>query len=315
MSLTAHPYRLPLVRPWRDAGRVLTERRGVLLRLAGAGCEAGWGDCAPLPGDSLATWPAAIRCAVETARLDRAARRAGVPLAVLLAPGAGASVPVNAALGRLDDGCAGRAAAAAAAGFTVAKVKVGLSAAAGELDRLRRVADAAPLRLRLDANRAWSDGTAERFLQGLEGLPIEAVEEPLAVPAPARLAQLQAGTAFPLALDESVAELGMAAALATGVRRLVLKPAVLGGPLACLQAARRARAAGLEVVVTSVVDSAVGVTAAAHLAAALGDGPAHGLATLDWLAADVAPRPIISDGRLHLPVGSGLGLVPFGQPA
>ncbi len=321
-----YPYVLPLVRPWTDAGLTLTERRGVLVRLGTDGVE-GWGDCAPLPGrtEDLATalrslkasghGPAA-RCALETARLDLAARRAGIPLARLLAADASDSVAVNAALGGLDDGCVARARAAAAAGFAVAKVKVGLADPGVEIAYLRALAAAVPLRLRLDANRAWDETTARSFLGALAGLPIEAVEEPLADPNAAALGWLQAPLPFPLAVDESLATLGLDSVLACGIRRLVLKPVELGGPAAALAVARRARAAGLEVVVTSALDSAVGVVAAAHLAAALGDdGPAHGLATLDWLAFDTAPRPRLSGGRLFLPAGAGLGLVPFRQPA
>lgn len=66
----------------------------------------------------------------------------------------------------------------------------------------------------------------------------------------------------------------------------------------------------MDVVFTSVVDSAVGVSAAAHLAAAVAPGLAHGLATLDWLAADVAPAPPRRDGRLWLGTAPGLGVLP-----
>jgi L-alanine-DL-glutamate epimerase-like enolase superfamily enzyme len=65
------------------------------------------------------------------------------------------------------------------------------------------------------------------------------------------------------------------------------------------------------VVLTSVVESAVGVTAAAHLAVALVPDIAHGLATLDWLTADVAVGPVLRHGRLLLHDGPGLGLTPM----
>jgi len=63
------------------------------------------------------------------------------------------------------------------------------------------------------------------------------------------------------------------------VRRVVLKPMVLGGLVSALALARRAREVGVECVVTTTVDSAVGVTAALHLAAAVANDLAHGLAT------------------------------------
>ena len=59
--------------------------------------------------------------------------------------------------------------------------------------------------------------------------------------------------------------------------------------------------------------SAVGVTATAHLAAALPCRAVHGLGTLGWLAADVAPPPLTAGGTLILPGGPGLGLTPDGE--
>lgn len=219
-------------------------------------------------------------------------------------------VPVNVAIGALNADCIERAAAAREQGYAFAKIKVGVGAPDAELARLRELHAAAPgLRLRLDANRAWKDADALRFLTGIAELPIDAVEEPLAAPTVARLAALQRALPFAVAVDESLPVLGAEALFAAGaVRRLVLKPARLGGIAATCALVVRARAAGVETVLTSVVDSAVGVTAAAHLAAALAPGIAHGLATLDWLAADVAAGPPLADGALSLAAAPGLGL-------
>lgn len=332
------PYRLPLKRPWVAAAATLTERRGTLLCLNDADGREGWGDCAPLPSSgeagharclaALADYvrraaetdfpdaaaPPEVRWAADTARLDLEAQRQGLPLARLLGAGGTARVAVNAALGPLDDGCAARAAAALARGYAIGKIKVGLDGIAKELERLRALAEATGgrLRLRLDANRAWPQDEAERFLKSVVGLPIDAVEEPLAAPTAAALAILQAALPYPLAADESLPALGAAALIeACAVRRLVLKPARLGGHAATQAIARQAAVAGIEVVLTSVVDSAVGVTAAAHLAAALSPALAHGLGTSEWLAADVAAAPVIAGGWLTLPETPGLGLRPL----
>lgn len=253
-----------------------------------------------------------MRWALETALVDLDARRRGVPLASLFGA-TSLSVPVNAAIGPLDDACAARAAAAAARGFSVAKIKVGLLGVDEELARLRAVVDAAGgrLRLRLDANRAWDGDDAWRFLSAIADLPIDGVEEPLAAPTLDGLARLQAAVPFALAVDESLAQLGAGALFASrAVQRLVLKPARVGGVLRALTFARLAQAAGMEVVVTSVVDSAIGVAAAAHLAAAIAPVVAHGLATSDWLVEDVAPALPIRDGCLILPNAPGLGIAP-----
>lgn len=338
-------YELPLKRNWRAASTTLASRRGMLIGIA-AGQKTGWGDCAPLPSSGEAgharafaalaeaagglrglTLEAAFarlgaidcdeaRWAVETALLDLFGRGSGMPLRRAFRPDARDVLAVNAALGPLDQNCAERAAAALAQGFVFAKIKVGVF---GIDEELRLLCEASSrvegrLRLRLDANRAWSDADAHRFFEGVAHLPIDGVEEPLANPSEENLRLLQSTVPFALAVDESLFEIGVEKLFAMqSVRRLVLKPARIGGFGATLRLAERAVAANMEVVVTSVVDSAIGVAAAAQLAASLGGTQAHGLATGDWLAADVAAQLPIENGMLKLPEGAGLGVVPKDQ--
>lgn len=337
------PYRLPLKAEWHSAQGDYATRSGCLLCLETDSGLRGWGDCAPLTGDAasdaLLHWckdlsgldlaqarqrldpsalPPAARCAVDTALADLAAQQAGLPLARWLNPQAALpetdlKVPCNAALGALDETAAACAMAALADGFTVLKLKVGLAALAQELAWLRQLADALPpgILLRLDANRAWSEGDARRFIAGLDGLPVDMLEEPLARPDLSRLAALQQHTTVALALDESLTELGLAQVCATpAVRRLVLKPALLGGPRACMAWARQARSQGMACVATTTLDCAVGTLAAAHLAAALGNGLHHGLATSVWLTRDVGRAPPVSGGMMRLGAQPGLGFEP-----
>lgn len=325
------PYRLPLRRPWRSARGVVRDRCGWLIRLRGGDGLAGYGDCAPLPEagtelqavarqvldhvvprlwgcgladvpDLLASAPPAVRCAVETAALDLRAQAAGVALAACLAESPAGRVAVNRVAG-LDE-------VPAADAGTVLKVKVGGQDPAAELARLRAVPRG--VRLRLDANGAWAFDEAVRFLAGLAVLDctVDAVEEPLRTPGVAALAVLQAQVPFPLALDESLSRLDLDAVLAArAVRRLVLKPMAAGGPAACAALARRAAAQGVEAVVTTTVDGAVGAWAAVQTAAAIDPGGVlcHGLATSAWLAADIATPPLPLRGGIDLPAGSGLG--------
>ena len=86
---------------------------------------------------------------------------------------------------------------------------------------------------------------------------------------------------------------------------------VLGGPSSTLEIARRARDAGVEVIVTTTVDTAVGTFAALHAAAALGGGSTHGLATSGWLAENVAEPPAIQHGQMTVGTRAGLGVTPF----
>ena len=279
-----------------------------------------------LPGDSLAALSDAADCnapaargAIESALLDLLAQAANLPLADYLRGSTGLrDVAANAALGSLLQGSEEAMLEAHAAGFNVVKLKVGKSSVAEEINHLQRIAEYCPagLRLRLDANRAWDEKQAAAFLSACAGLPIEMFEEPLADPQPAALRRLQAQCDFPLALDESLANFGRQYSFVDSfddfpVRRLVLKPPCHGGLLPTLALARRATTAGLECVVTSSVDSACGVLGAAHLAAALGNELAHGLATSSWLAEDTGTPPRIVNGRLALPGIAGLGFKPW----
>lgn len=326
---------------------MISERRGWLVRLETANGLTGYGDCAPLqeigsesadealarlqsalPG-LLGSEPEALleslepgwmdtpaaRCAIETALVDLLAQQANVPLARWLNPAAALTPRVNAAIGSLDLGVAARAALAVEQGYSVLKLKVGMAAPDHELLALHELTTALPpaVKLRLDVNGAWTEAAALHFIQGLAVLPIEALEEPLSIPDRAALQRLQAVAAFPLALDETLALLDRENWLeAPVVRRLVLKPTLLGGPLAAYALACRARQAGLECVATTALESAAGTWAACHLAAALDNNLAHGLATGAWLAADVGNLPHCSVGRVLLDnTVSGLGFSAF----
>ncbi|WP_300454377.1 o-succinylbenzoate synthase [Accumulibacter sp.] len=263
----------------------------------------------------------AARCAVETALLDLLAQASGCSLAACLHDGWASADPppkrstvaVNAALGSVGEVSETAILEACREGFQVLKLKVGIAGVRREIDHLWRLADLLPkgIWLRLDANRAWRFSDASRFLQSCVGLPVEMLEEPLAKARLDRLQSLQAGTPLAIAVDESTAFLDLERLLRRcSVRRLVIKPARAGGLLAARALARRATRAGLECVVTSNLDSACGVLAAAHLAAAIDNHLAHGLATSTWLKRDTGPRPAIAHGRLWLPDTPGLGFVP-----
>ena len=152
---------------------------------------------------------------------------------------------------------------------------------------------------------------ATLFVSSLDSRCVESLEEPLALPETDTLAALQARTDVSLALDESLpAFLENHSMDRLPVRRIVIKPSVLGGIMPSASLRREADRAGIESVVTSTLESNVGILAAAHLAAATdGDRPAvHGLATGKWFTRNTAPPPGIHAGMLRLPGGPGLGL-------
>lgn len=258
-----------------------------------------------------------LRFGVECAILDALARDARLPLYRMLggAPGPGpASVPVQFTLGARDLAASlGALEAAAKAGYSHVKLKVGVDEPGAELDKIRRLAEACPsLVLRLDANGAWNLDTALDFLHTLPRDRVELVEQPVADEWMGRLLAAYDGRGPVVAADESCADRQRIRALIRTGRlgAVVVKPSVVGGLLPATELFALAGRHHVGVIVSNLMESAAGRSAVAHLAAAHPEFPGpHGLATGRWFAEDVDPEPDrIADGRLMLRSGNGIGL-------
>ncbi len=348
MSLVLHmrPFRLPLRAPLGTAhGRQLAVE-GLRLLVRDALGGFGLGEVTPLqdfgteslqqavraleglrlhrvPEDvedvseafSLVGWAPATRAGVETALLDLLARRRGVPLGQLLGGPSVQGVAVNALLpGETAGEVSQQARHAVALGFRTLKLKVGALSAQRDVERLLAVREAVggAVALRADANGAWTEPEARRRLLPLVPVALEYVEQPVAAEDVAGLRRLR--TLLPVAADEALGVEGAAAALleadeGPAADVLILKVPVLGGLLGALRLAARARARGVDTVVTSAMDGAVGRAAGAHLAVALGGARAHGLATGALLLEDPGAHPVVG-GALRLTDEPGLGIAP-----
>ena len=352
-----YTYALTLRRPLETGHGRLAQRRGLLLCLRDPQGLCGWGDAAPMgawygpdmaaTSAALTDWlrstplsgdlaaPAALAdltlrdvpcawAAVGGALADLAARREGLPLAAALSGAAAApsaappAVPTAALVdGDTPEQVASAGAAAVARGFGTFKLKVGNRPLATDVARVAALRAVIPpdAALRLDANGAWGSAAAAG-IEAVAPFRPELLEEPCH--GLDELRRLQATTDVPLAVDESLPALAdLHRHLPLGVAAAVLKPSALGSPPAVLAAVAALRAGGTEVVVSSFLDSAVGVATAAHVAAAVpagpAAGPAAGLDTSVLLAADVCEPPAVRGGALWLPAGPGLGLAP--EPA
>lgn len=318
MIVRVVPYSLPLLAPVR--GRAT--RRGWLVSVEDDGL-VGLGEAACWPGfgagvratrralermvhgrgaEGASIVSSEARCALEQARLDLAARRAGVSLAAWLAPAPRTSVAVHALVAGPDD-------VARWPDVTAFKLKVGDAPWPRDLARVRAVRDAAPgARLRVDVNGRWSVADAIPRLRALADLGMDLVEQPTPPGDLPGLARARAAGGVRVALDEGLrGEDDLAAALAAGaVDAVVLKPQALGGLAAARRLARRAAAVGLEVVVTHSLETAVGRAGALALAAGLEGDPVCGLGPA--LAVDVADLPPLEGGRAPVPPGPGLGV-------
>jgi o-succinylbenzoate synthase len=216
----------------------------------------------------------AATCALDTALIDLSARMRGVPMASVLGAESIGPVAVSALLvGGTPEELTQEARIAAGQGHTCFKLKVGARAIAADAKNVAslRMAIGKDFSIRLDANRAWTLGEARAALRAFQPYGIEFLEEPLRSPQPGELRRLSDATGVALALDES---LSGAAALSAFIAHdradyLVLKAARLGGPTRCVEIARLAASAGIKVVVTDSIESAVGMSTAVHLASAL----------------------------------------------
>lgn len=336
--------RLPLRRPLSTGAGALTERAVLLFMVRDREGRVGVGESAPLPwagtedlSMSRAALDAAVHgqapdpsktpaasAAVELAQLDLECKRAGLPLCRRLSATAAADVGVNALLSGADQTeLVDAAVEAVEAGFRTLKLKVGAGPTPSlDRDRARVAAVRAAIgpgpRLRLDANGAWSLEAAATALATLAEADIELIEQPVAdgPEAVAQLGTLRAASPIPIAADESATSVERVAALlaASAMDILVLKPMRLGGLARSLECARRAQEAGVPVVVTTFLGSAVERAAALHLAACVDAGNPrpldHGLATAGLLSSDVAAPLPISHGRMSPPLGPGHGVVP-----
>ena len=249
---------------------------------------------------SAADTPQAL-AAVDMALWDRAAKRAGRPVAGLLSDDLLDVIAVNATLGAEDRGkAATEAAAAAADGFRCVKLKVGSGDDAGRVAAVRAALGPA-IELRLDANGAWTVDEAVRAIEALAPAGLELVEEP--VHGLAALREVRDRVAVRVAMDETAAEPG---ALASGAADAVcLKLGRCGGISGLLACASLVRGSGAEPYLASTLDGPLGIAAALHAAAALRITAPCGLATLD-LFEDLEHGLAVRAGAIALPAGPGL---------
>jgi o-succinylbenzoate synthase len=204
----------------------------------------------------------------------------------------------------------------AGSGCRTAKVKVAEpgQAASDDIERVEAVREAlGPSgKIRVDANGGWDAAQAARVLRRLAAFGLEYAEQPCATLE--ELAELRRHIDVPVAADESIrrAEDPLRVKAAGAADIVVLKVQPLGGVRAAL---RVAEAVGLPVVVSSAVDTSVGLAAGLALAAALPELPyACGLATMSLLAGDVTADPLTPDqGELAVrrPAVDGAALARF----
>jgi O-succinylbenzoate synthase len=215
------------------------------------------------------------------------------------------SIPVNATIPAVE---AGRVASILALyhGCRTAKVKV---AERGQSlpDDVARVREVRRIlgpegHIRIDANAGWNVDEAEHAIHQLADFDLEYVEQPCAtIDELVEMRERLADWNVLIAADESVrkAEDPLAVARAGAADLLVIKAQPLGGVHAALQIVQDA---GLPVVVSSAIDTSVGLAMGAWLAASVPQLEFDcGLGTASLLAADVTRQPLAArDGAIEV---------------
>lgn len=241
--------------PMRTRFRGLTRRQGMVWE-----GPAGWAEWSPFPEygiEEAATW---LKAAIEMAEV-------GFPAPVR------ERVPVNATVPALSPAKAFDL--VAASGCSTAKVKV---AEAGQslsedIDRVAAVRAALGVdgKVRIDANGAWTVDEAMDAVRALAKYDLEYAEQPCRTVeelASLRLSLARAGLDVRIAADESIRRSGDPERVVEleAADIAVLKVQPLGGVRACLDLAERL---GLPVVVSSALETSIGLRAGLALAAAL----------------------------------------------
>jgi O-succinylbenzoate synthase len=249
---------------------------------------AGWAEFSPFTEYDDAEAVPWLRAAIEAGWQGfPAPLRAAVPVNATVPAVAPEEVP--AVLARYD-------------GTQTVKVKVAERGQGVDEDVARVAAVRAVLPdadLRVDANGGWDVPTAVEALGRLSGYRLQYAEQPVMGIAGLRRVREQlrrAGIAVPVAADESVRkeEDPLRVAREDAADLIVVKVQPLGG---VRRALRIVAEAGLPAVVSSALDSSVGISAGVALAAALPELPyACGLGTVSLMAGDVAGRPLVPVG-------------------
>jgi O-succinylbenzoate synthase len=281
---SAHVVSLPM----RVKFRGILEREALLLH-----GPLGWGEFCPFPEYDDAEASRWLASAIE-------AGWQGFPAAVR------DIIPVNATIPAVP---ADRVPDILARFGRVDAVKVKVAEDGQTLDddvaRVAAVRNALPdAAIRVDANGGWDVPTAVVALTRLSAVGLEYAEQP--VPDIAGLAEVRrwlqaAGTPVLIAADESVRKEDdpLRVARAGAADLIVVKVAPLGGVRRALDIVAQA---GLPAVVSSALDTSVGIRAGLALAAALPNLPyACGLGTVSLLAADVTRDSLVADdGSIRL---------------
>lgn len=330
------PLTLTPEHPFKIARSEHTQYHHWLVRLEHEG-DVGWGEAAPSRryGENAGTVAAALddllpllgddpyaidrveaamngllwenasaKAAVSMALHDLIGRRHGLPLYRQLGLDLDKVPPTSFTIG-IDVPEKMKEKVAAADRYPILKIKMGFEGDLGVLEAIRDVTDKP---IRVDANEGWTRAEALARLPVLEELGVELLEQPVAAADREGLAEVASATPIPVVADESCRTSADLAGLQGVVDVVNVKLAKCGSVAEAARTMTAARALHFGVFLGCMVESSLGIAAAAHLS------PLADYADLDGhllLAADPFAGLRFEDGRvLPDPDSPGLGIAP-----
>lgn len=273
-------------------------------------------DGLPEENDILKSQLATNRFALESALLDIHAQAQNQSLSSLLSDSPALTISVNATVGQLKEPQVVQSVRQnIESGFKAIKLKIGRRNFEEDLDVVGSIAPhlANDIKLRLDVNQAWSYAEALTNMAKLADFPIEYIEQPVPSDDLTSLQKLREERILPIAADEAVDSMASIREIIDNraADYLILKPSFLG-IIPTIEAIKLAEQNEMRVVLTSGLDSIVGMSVACHLAAAFLPGVVHGLGTEGFLEYPwKGPIIPIINGRIQLPDVPGIGLPDF----
>ena len=235
-----------------------------------------------------------VRFALEQAAWMLIAETRETPVHHLLADAPSETLPLSRLLVGERDDILGGLKEIKEEGFRAVKLKVGRRSLKEDIQLVKALGErlGPGLALRLDANRAWTSEEARRFADGIDGVRIDYLEEPLEDPAD--LPAFAEETGLPVALDETMRSVSLISLEehAEYASVVVLKPTILGGFASLVYLANKAAELGLRPVWSAAYEAGVAMMGLVTLAACTQGEPAPlGTDTYRWIEKDVVhPR-------------------------
>ena len=332
MKIKSEPISLNLETPFRIAHGTSLARHNVLVRIT-SGEHYGLGEAAPVrqhhesqdgvlayladlpPLDgspfhleeilsALPQGSQSARAAIDIALHDLIGKQLGIPLYRLFGLNPGSAPPTSMTISIGTEQEVQGWARTAAERFSILKLKLGQERSLELVRAVRAVTDA---RLVADANCAWTVEQAKSLIPAMADLGLEWIEQPLPEEDLDGLRQIREFSPLPIFADEPVRTARDIPRLAECVDGVNIKLMKAGGLREAMRMIAVARAHGLQVMLGCMIETSVGITAAAHLAP-----------LVDWADLD-GNQTVINDpfigvrvehGRLVLPNGPGLGVQP-----